>query len=147
MILAEFLEQSNLELPRQLIRIWTPYLAYCNEASLMSLLFQKLVNSFKIDFEAHKLLEQNEASLPMSRAQNSGQNIRSLRAYFLLAWIVHLLKCNSFKLPGNRSGLLAVILKEKQKNCKFYFELNVKETFLALFESISSNLGMLLVNE
>lgn len=72
----EFLEQENLFIPKSFLNIWTTFLTYCNENKLIGLLFQNLVNSYKLEAE---------------------RSFSYLRIKFLLSWIVYLLKFNSFK--------------------------------------------------
>lgn len=71
----EFIEQESLYIPKSFLNIWLTFLGYCNENNLIELLFQNLIQSYKLEAERGDYL----------------------RRKFLLSWIVCLLKLNSFK--------------------------------------------------
>lgn len=73
--MKEFIEQESLYIPKSFLNIWLTFLGYCNENNLIELLFQNLIQSYKLEAERGDYL----------------------RRKFLLSWIVCLLKLNSFK--------------------------------------------------
>ena len=74
----EFIEQENLYIPKSFLNIWTTFLAYCNDNNLIQLIFQNLIDAYKLE----------------SAFQYDNE---CLRGKFLLSWIVCLLKFNSYK--------------------------------------------------
>ncbi len=68
-------------IPKSMQNIWLPYLQYCNvTGSLISLLFQKMLNAYKLESDPYESPRQDER-----------------RCKFLLAWILTLIKLNSYK--------------------------------------------------
>ena len=70
-----------MTLPKSLFNIWQPFLQYCNNTNnMIRLLFQKLVNTYKLENDQYVQFNQE-----------------NLRNKFLLVWILALIKLNSFK--------------------------------------------------
>ena len=77
-LLKEYVESDDINIPKQLVTIWLPYLQYCNSNNnLIAQLFQKLVNTYKIENDLFRK--------------------ETVRNKCLLGWILTLLKLNSFK--------------------------------------------------
>jgi hypothetical protein len=76
----EFIEQENIDVPKSFLLIWMDFLVFCNNNSLLGLLFQKLLQEYRLEND------------------RSGEfKMVSLRTKFLLSWIITLIKLNSFK--------------------------------------------------
>ncbi len=75
----EFIESEKLHIPEQFLNIWLSFLVYCNEIQLLNSLFDKLI---------HSLANENF---------HVGDESQQLRNKFLFAWILTLIKYNSFK--------------------------------------------------
>lgn len=104
----EFLEQDNLNIPKSFLNIWTKFLNYCNENSLMGFFLSHLITAYKHETE----------NMPM-------YNQESLRSKFLISWILYLLKFNSYK-------------NEKLKNSKFQFNFSFKQVLLDVLSKPNS---------
>lgn len=77
-VAEEYVESDDINIPKQLVTIWLPYLQYCNSNNnLIAQLFQKLVNTYKIENDLFRK--------------------ETVRNKCLLGWILTLLKLNSFK--------------------------------------------------
>jgi hypothetical protein len=76
----EFIEQESIDVPKSFLLIWMDFLVFCNNNSLLGLLFQKLLQEYRLEND------------------RSGEfKMVSLRTKFLLSWITTLIKLNSFK--------------------------------------------------
>jgi hypothetical protein len=78
-VAEEFIENEQVEIPKLFLNIWMDFLQFCNEKSLIQILFQKLVETYKLEMEY------------------SHGRMNDLRNKFLLSWIICLVKLNSFK--------------------------------------------------
>lgn len=83
----EFVESEKLHIPEQFLNIWLSFLVYCNEIQLINSLFDKLIHSL-----ANESFHMNDES-------------QQLRNKFLFAWILTLIKYNSFK-----NGIVSLVL-------------------------------------
>ena len=85
----EFVESEKLHIPEPLFNIWLSFLEYCNEIQLLNSLFDKLIHSL-----ANESFHMSDES-------------QQLRNKFLFAWILTLIKLNSFK-----NGTYSLVLFE-----------------------------------
>jgi hypothetical protein len=101
----EFIEQDNIDVPKSFLLIWMDFLIFCNNNLLLSLLFQKFLQEFRVESDLLAI---------------SSKRV-SLRGKFLLSWINTLIKLNSYK-------------NEQSKYTKFRFEFSFKEVCLEIFK-------------
>lgn len=76
----EFIEQDSIDVPKSFLLIWMDFLVFCNNNSLLSLLFQKILEEYRLESD-----------------RTADTKHISLRTKFLLSWINTLIKLNSYK--------------------------------------------------
>jgi len=113
----EFMEQENLMIPKQIMMIWNKFLTFCNDNNLIEFFFSQLISAYKFETE-NKLLSTNE----------------NLRNKFLLSWIIHLLKFNSYK-------------NSKLKMSKFYFHFTYNQVLLDILSNNPNHFTFLFLKE
>jgi hypothetical protein len=112
-IIEEYIEQTNLLLPKQTRNIWINFLTFCNENNFIGLFFHKLISTYKSEVEQNKQQQQQQ------------QNIHcEARRKFLLSWILYLIKTNEI---NNNS-------QTKSPSIKFTFDFKYRHVLLDILK-------------